>query len=68
MDFRDAGSSALFLRASGDPEPFEEQLACDPEPEVKVELLLSDELLLNVRTRGFFATGEIGGVEIRELK
>lgn len=68
MDFRDAKTSALLLEFSGDPEPFDEQLACDPEPEVKVELLLSDELLLNVRTKGFFATGEIGGVEIRELK
>jgi hypothetical protein len=32
-----------------------------------VELLLSEELLLKVRIKGFFATGEIGGVEIREL-
>lgn len=30
-------------------------------------MLLSEELLLNVRERGFLATGEIGGVEIREL-
>lgn len=68
IDLREVFTSPLPLRgASGDLEPFDEQLACDPEPDVKVELLLSEELLLNVRIKGFFATGEIGGVEIREL-
>lgn len=64
MDFLEFVSCCC---ASGDFEPFEEQLACDPEPEFDVELLLSEELLLKVRIKGFLATGEIGGVEIREL-
>jgi hypothetical protein len=67
MDFLEFVKSLEFLRASGDFEPFEEQLACEPEPEFCVELLLSEELLLKVRIKGFLATGEIGGVEIREL-
>jgi hypothetical protein len=50
-------------------EPFEEQLACEPEPEVSVELLLIDVFVseLNVLVSGFFATGDTGGVETREL-
>lgn len=67
IDLRDVFTSPLlFFRASVF-EPLDEQLACDPEPDVKVELLLSEELLLNVRIKGFLATGEIGGVEILEL-
>jgi hypothetical protein len=48
---------------------FEEQLACEPEPDVNVEFELIDVFVseLSVRVRGFFATGETGGDEIREL-
>lgn len=57
------------MRASG-VDPFEEQLACEPEPDVSVELELIEVFVseLNVLVNGFFATGDTGGVDTRELR
>lgn len=72
MDLRDVPMSPLSCclpaRASG-VDAFDEQLACEPEPDVSVELELIDDVFvseLGVRESGFLAIGDVGG-EAREL-
>lgn len=71
--FDDAKIDLRFEMASaGFPgvEPLDEQLACEPEPDVNVEFELIEVFVseLNVLVSGFFATGDTGGDETRELR